>query len=712
MDSTLLPPPPPNLGPVSPRTSAPTRSSGGTLRQRVLGIVGCLVMLSFFGSAISLYRITDVNRSLDSINRVSVPLGRLFTQMQSDADVLKRELDRRLGNSHWSDPHWKPRPIPHWIEDVITSEVLRAQVLISKDLPWATPEARIKWRQWAEGLAQGFDGLKAEAARIYVALDQKDLETAAQLYPHWTASLDSWNRQLQWGVEEYERSLRQTFTQAEDRVAELRTGLEITVVVVVCLSLLLLWLGERALRPLSELTRLAREITRRGPRREDKTALPEIALSRNDEVSQLAREFHRMATALLEREKIVDSQKSRLTDQNRQLREIGEMNRNILNSIESVLIVTDLQGRITQCNPVACRWLARTPEELVGTWLTAWPEFRSFGIQDGWTSRVRESTGVWRIEPARVGERVYGGQVMPLWQAGEGDVIGNAAHPASGAIWVLEDLTEDLSLQERLRDAEKLAAVGRMSAQVAHEVRNPLHSIGLEAELAAEAAAKLGNLPLKQSLQSILVAVDRLEKITENYLKLSRLSAGENTQLDLGQTLETVLAAYAPAFEAQGVRVDWQRETNASFAVWGDGDLLENALGNLLRNSLQALETLPRGQGTIDVRLGNTESNRIWLQIRDNGPGIEPSVRERLFSPFVTTRAQGTGLGLSFVKKVLEDHSGSVSSLDLGAGQGACFELLIPLAGARVQAMSAPQLILPPPFSTPPAFSPHEVYPT
>src|SRR5262249_33534079 len=162
--------------------------------------------------------------------------------------------------------------------------------------------------------------------------------------------------------------------------------------------------------------RLAREITRRGLRREDKSLLPEMSLGRSDEVGNLAREFRRMATALLEREKA------------------------------------------------------------------------------------------------------------------------------------------ELDLQERLRRAENLAAIARMSAQVAHGVRNPLHSIGLEAEVASELAGKAGQTALKQSLQSILASVDRLEKITDNYLRLSKLSAGEKSRVDLRQLLESVLATYAPVCEAQGVR--------------------------------------------------------------------------------------------------------------------------------------------------------------
>ncbi|MGZ3699485.1 MAG: HAMP domain-containing protein, partial [Bdellovibrionota bacterium] len=429
------------------KAAPPTTS----LRRRILTFVGAFTLLSLLASAISVYRITEVNRLLDAINRVSVPLGRIVTQMQSDADILRREMERGLGNSHWKDAHWKPRPIPRWIEDVLESETDRVQALLKNDADWANPEEKARWRDWATQISAQLASLRSEASKLFTALDQKNDAQASEIYPRWSASAEEWRRELQWGALEYERSLRQTFSKAQSRVAELRTGLEAILVVVIGMSLLLLWLGERALRPLADLTHLAREITRRGLRKQDKLLLPEIPLSRSDEVSHLAREFHTMATALLERERTVESQKHRLQEQNRLLREIGELNENILHSIDSVLIVTDLEGKITQCNPVAARLLQKPAGEILGTRISEWSRLSEFAAQ-------RAA----KVGPAAVEGRVYGGQWLPLKQED------------GGAILVLDDLTEELDLQERLRSAENLAAVGRMSAQVAHEVRNPL----------------------------------------------------------------------------------------------------------------------------------------------------------------------------------------------------------------------------------------------
>src|SRR6185437_5296350 len=119
-----------------------------------MAFVGGLVLLSLLGSTVSLYRITEVNSVFDAINRVSIPLGRLFGQMQSDAEILTRELERGLGYSHWNDSHWNPRPVPPWIQDVLQGEVTKAQELMRSQGEWATPESRARWSQWADMMAQ------------------------------------------------------------------------------------------------------------------------------------------------------------------------------------------------------------------------------------------------------------------------------------------------------------------------------------------------------------------------------------------------------------------------------------------------------------------------------------------------------------------------------------------------------------------------------
>lgn len=634
------------------------RQKAGGLRGRLLGWVGALVLISLAGSTLSVYHIGQVGRSLDRINRVSVPMGRLLVQLESDAESFRREVERRVvslaGAGH------QPIPPPAWLEDVISSEFERLGEYLHKDEE-LTKDAGARWVQWQGDASKEFTAIRAQIASQVSA---PRVDEARALIPR----MNSWFRQIQWAASEHDRWVRARFSRAEAQVSELRTGLQVVLVVVVALSILALWLGERALRPLAQLSVLVRQIRERGPRREDKQALPLFAHGRLDEVGTLAREIHQMATSILEHEKQIEAREARLEEQNRLLREAGELNWDILASIESALLVTDAQGRITQCNPAAADWLKTQAESLIGRRIQdcasvqVFPELKQDALQAG------------RLLPVLSDDRTLGGRIIPL--------------RSGGWIVLIEDQTEDRALQERLHQAENLAAVGRMSAQVAHEVRNPLHSIGLEAELALESAGKSSDPTVRASLQSILASVDRLQTITENYLRLSKLSSGERRASDVASILESALALYAPVCEAQGVLVDWKQVGGARARVSADRPVLDQCLGNLMSNALQALyeyqqggsvpfDFLPRVRWTY----GCAESGRVWVRVEDNGPGISDSVLPRLFQPFVTGRAQGTGLGLSFVKKVVEEHGGEIQAYSHGsdpAFPGACFEIFLP----------------------------------
>lgn len=520
--------------------------SGTRIRSRVLAFVGGLIVLSLAASSLSLLQISKVNRTLDSINRVSLPLNKLFAQMQIDVEVFRREATRGIGSVHWNDPHWNPQQIPAWITEVIEGELDRAQTLVAR-----LPEGSTDWKTWMRDLDADFVRLKTDGEAIAGILANRDLALASGRYPAWNALLEDWGKRLQWGIALHDQMLRDRFTDSQADVMQLRTGLEMILGVVVCLSLLMLWLGERALRPIDELTRLVRAITERGLKRGDKDSLPDLQIHRDDEVSALAREFHRMATQLLEWEKVVHGQKQVLADQNQLLK-------------------------------------------------------------------------------------------------------------------------DKVDLQEKLKEIEHLAAVGRLSAQVAHEVRNPLHAIGLEAELALETATAVGNSSLRSALQAILASVDRLEKITENYLKLSRMGTGEQKPADLSELLQNTMATYATAIERAGVRIDWKAENTRPVTVLVEKTNLEQAIGNLLNNALQA------GSRRIEFRAGHLESGRVYLRIEDDGTGVSESARAKLFTPFSTTKAQGTGLGLSFVKKVVEESGGEVHFLEKTTLGGAGFEMTLP----------------------------------
>jgi len=234
-------------------------------------------------------------------------------------------------------------------------------------------------------------------------------------------------------------------------------------------------------------------------------------------------------------------------------------------------------------------------------------------------------------------------------------------------------------LQEKQRAlllAERLAAVGRVSAQVAHEVRNPLSSIGLNTELLEEAVGKAhfstpsDEREAGQLLAAIAREVDRLTEVTDQYLRLARLPRPALVPEDVNQLLTRVLDFSAEELERAGVRVQRELEPLAPRALADEGQLRQVFL-NLLRN---AREAMPAG-GTLRVA-SRTAGDAVEVTFSDSGSGIPEEVQGRLFEPFFSTKSGGTGLGLALARQILEAHGGSIACTSTAA-QGTTFLLRV-----------------------------------
>jgi two-component system NtrC family sensor kinase len=231
--------------------------------------------------------------------------------------------------------------------------------------------------------------------------------------------------------------------------------------------------------------------------------------------------------------------------------------------------------------------------------------------------------------------------------------------------------------QEALLRAEQLAAVGRISAQVAHEVRNPLSSIGLNVELLEEALgrAHFGAPEEASEARELLAAVtrevDRLTDVTERYLRMARLPVPSLAAEDLNGVLTEVLHFSGQELERSGVRVERRLAEGLPRALVDEGQLRQVFL-NLVRNSREAM---PEG-GVLTVET-RAVAEGVEVRFSDTGVGISEEVRERLFEPFFTTKGNGTGLGLAVSRQILQAHTGSIRC-EARPGGGTTFVLSLP----------------------------------
>ena len=230
-----------------------------------------------------------------------------------------------------------------------------------------------------------------------------------------------------------------------------------------------------------------------------------------------------------------------------------------------------------------------------------------------------------------------------------------------------------------LRRAERLAAVGRISAQITHEIRNPLNAIGLNTELLAEEIAAFPEPPgeAMQMVSAISREVDRLNAVAEHYLRFARLPHPSLEPLDLNEVLGGLLDFLAPELAAASVAVKRELRPDLS-PVRGDEARLRGAFLNILRNAREAMP----GGGTITVRTRPIEGG-AEAQIADTGGGIPPGDLTRIFEPFYSTKGRGTGLGLAFTQQVVEEHGGTIQC-ESGLGKGTAFTLRFPAAPGEV----------------------------
>lgn len=228
------------------------------------------------------------------------------------------------------------------------------------------------------------------------------------------------------------------------------------------------------------------------------------------------------------------------------------------------------------------------------------------------------------------------------------------------------ELREANSELERSR---RLAALGEMAAGIAHEIRNPLGSIGLYARILTE---DLGELPdSKRSAVKITDAVRRLDAIVSDVLTFSREMRLGAERADVAMLIDEAIESTRPTRERSGLALEVRKMIDPEAieaGVWCDETLVHQALVNVIENAIQAMEE--RGEtGTLGIHVGvgslrDRDGKRcrgVTIAVSDTGPGIPQEVVERMFNPFFTTRSAGTGLGLAIVHRIVDAHGGRVT---------------------------------------------------
>jgi signal transduction histidine kinase len=240
------------------------------------------------------------------------------------------------------------------------------------------------------------------------------------------------------------------------------------------------------------------------------------------------------------------------------------------------------------------------------------------------------------------------------------------------------EMQERKRLEQANLRAERLAMVGTMAAQLAHEVRNPLGSITLNLDLMAKEIEKLSAAtPQPEEEGRALVneirgEVRRIQSVIEDYLRFARLRKPQRSPLKLNEFLEQKLAFMGSVFDEAGVGLRTGFDDSLG-TINADAEQLWQALLNLVRNSLEAM---PDG-GTLAVTTQRLNEQAL-LKLTDSGRGMTDEQMKQIFQPFFTTKAQGTGLGLPLTEQILNEHGARIECVST-VGKGTTFTIHFPL---------------------------------
>lgn len=342
----------------------------------------------------------------------------------------------------------------------------------------------------------------------------------------------------------------------------------------------------------------------------------------------------------------------------RQVDSLRALNENIVRSLSSGLITVDANGAVLFANPMAVELLA-SGSELAGR--------RCEDLMPGVQAHLNDSGGIrnrFELELTRGDGKTMrlGLNCSPLLDK-DARFLGHVIH--------FQDVTELRELELKVRRNERLAAIGGLAASVAHEVRNPLAAISGCAELLAPAR--------EQSEDARLLAVikretERLSTTVNDLLIFARPQRPRRMPTDLLNLVSVQLDAFRVSVAERDLRVTLRDPEPVAIAA--DPDLLTQVLWNLMRNAAEAIEDAGITGGRIEVTLRGNET-AAEITIKDNGPGIPAERVDRVFEPYFSTKAKGSGFGLAVVHRIIGDHNGE---LDVeSSSNGTTFTIRLPV---------------------------------
>jgi len=388
--------------------------------------------------------------------------------------------------------------------------------------------------------------------------------------------------------------------------------------------------------------------------------LPKTGIDETDESEFLLTTFQEVVARLKEKERELSAlhqiEKARAD-------ETEALSSDIIRSMTTGLVSLDPSGAVVLVNPAAERIFGLEAAKVLKL-----PFAEVFPGSPALAARADEAL--------ELGAYHLRGQALYTMEGGETLHLGVSVIPllaadggTRGAICLFADLTEIVELRERLFLKENLARLGEMVAGIAHEFRNGLGTIMGNAKLLKQQGNESEEL-----VDALLDESHALARVVTEFLQFARPESLQLEAVDLGALLRDLLDELSERAERADIRLSL--EADGVISLPADEPMLRKAVSNLVVNAIEAVAASDVKEGSVRVELARS-GNFATIRVIDDGPGVEDSERERIFTPFTTGKVDGTGLGLSVVQKIIVSHNGTVE-LER-TDRGASFAIRLPV---------------------------------
>jgi two-component system sensor histidine kinase PilS (NtrC family) len=347
--------------------------------------------------------------------------------------------------------------------------------------------------------------------------------------------------------------------------------------------------------------------------------------------------------------------RERLAQNERIAGDLASLHQNTIRCLSAGLVTTTLDGTMTSINDAAC--------EILGIGTPAPVGQRLEGLIPGMAAVMAEDLSLGRVIRQEVEAAHANGSPRCLAVAATplsdhtGRIVGRVIH--------FQDLTELRSMEGAVRRSERLAGIGRLAANIAHEIRNPLASISGSVEVLRKQPGT--DAEARQLIDIAVREVDRVNELISGLLDYARPRTEDRQRLDLGEMVTEIAKVFEQERRSAEVRVVVDAEPGV--AVEGASGQLRQVLWNLLRNAVTAMPGGGRVRLAVSRRDRTNGASEAVLSVSDTGIGIPHEDLDHIFEPFFSRRADGTGLGLAITARIVEDHKGSIEvSSEVGKG--------------------------------------------